>query len=782
MKRRDANAGRVSDIPGTDLGEPTVADLVFDDGTNEAARLKGSARKPSLPSWAKKNPNVTKAFAAGGLVSLVALVVGWRLDWFDAPAPPTVSSPQAEREVMPPDATSPAPAPNPALVKSPPASSPVVATPSPLATPAAVATTQPILQPLTANGSVGVPSATNDKAGSSLPPLPDDVRRWAKADYYRARRENHPNLVAAIRYLGQAYVGGASAGQVLADLLKPLPTAAVESPPGGQPAVIATPYGTTTNAPGKAMVEALIEALARNGSEVARRTLEQVLSGEFTTEDDKVAVETAMKMLLAYPSPVGDALLVRAIAAEEELRPGERQGVWAAKEMQAKALELAKVAAGYELRVKLAEALIARTVKPDPKEPAVEFLLTSEPRNCGAQVVLYERTELPSETKSLLEQQLLTYSAKALAKSLAIPDEISPGSSAGGTLSMVAAPLTVGPASGSSVESLPSTVGASTNQTGADPLWHAACELWSKQCREAWEPRLRRVSTLEKQPYCVLLGATIPCDSTRAVLLRTLKSHWSEGPKALETAGILDRVCTDPGLLVTLKSNPRREAKSARSGGRQGLAGSSGGGPKFPESLQKKVQAEQDWMELSSKLVAAWCKRLSAAAEAKVKHAPTGANTKARDDHSPEGNRQDDEAGKAASEDVKLPAGFAMHPDAHVSAQFHLHWPASAPAELAKLKLDWLDVHYVRAVQRAKPKKATAYYARQAQAKPSDIRAIEKVTWIDVLRIGSEKDRKRSVDVRITREDAGGEKTDADAETALTIEVLMIEVKDPTKD
>ncbi len=60
------------------------------------------------------------------------------------------------------------------------------------------------------------------------------------------------------------------------------------------------------------MVETIVEALGCNGSNLAHRTLEQVLAGTFATDDDKAAVEATLKTLLAHPSDEGDAVLFRA--------------------------------------------------------------------------------------------------------------------------------------------------------------------------------------------------------------------------------------------------------------------------------------------------------------------------------------------------------------------------------------------------------------------------------------------------------------------------------------
>ena len=175
-----------------------------------------------------------------------------------------------------------------------------------------------------------------------------------------------------------------------------------------------------------------------------------------------------------------------------------------------------------------------------------------------------------------------------------------------------------------------------------------------------------------------------------------LRKRWYEGPKALETAGLVDRLVTDPGLLVAIKMGGPRRTPSAAAGhrGREERHGYSppAGGAKAAE-VAKKQQTEQDWMDVSSKLVDAWCKRLYAAAQAKEK--------------------ADGQVGRVGRRHgrPKLPEGFELGPEATVKAAYHLSWPDDAPPEIAKLDLGLLDVYYVRAEESNQIKKLKSFYA-----------------------------------------------------------------------
>ena len=119
-------------------------------------------------------------------------------------------------------------------------------------------------------------------------------------------------------------------------------------PPGAGPT---PPSGAPRNSAGMAkLMETIVAALGDNGSEPARRALEQILAGTLTTDDDKTAVEAALKALVAHPSATSDALLLRALAAPEALRPADREGPWPAKDLQAKAFELIKTSLSGALR------------------------------------------------------------------------------------------------------------------------------------------------------------------------------------------------------------------------------------------------------------------------------------------------------------------------------------------------------------------------------------------------------------------------------------------------
>ena len=206
------------------------------------------------------------------------------------------------------------------------------------------------------------------------------------------------------------------------------------------------------------------------------------------------------------------------------------------------------------------------------------------PANCGAQLVFYKKADTPKDTKVTLEKQFLDYSSKALARYLGVPEDSLAGSGGVGIplgQPGAMAPVVIGggPARPGAIPGGPPPVvgpgpGQPANQPAkpaeVNPAPHVVGQLWSDGFRALLEPQLGGKS-LEQQSQPFLLAGTIPCESTRAILYKTLHKRWYEGPKALETAGLGDRLITDPGLLVAIKmGGPREESAVGRRGNAAG--------------------------------------------------------------------------------------------------------------------------------------------------------------------------------------------------------------------
>jgi hypothetical protein len=315
-----------------------------------------------------------------------------------------------------------------------------------------------------------------------------------------------------------------------------------------------------------------------------------------------------------------------------------------------------------------------------------------------------------------------------------------------------------------------------------------AAQLWSETFRTAFDAQLEDLRSFEKQSPAVVLGSTIPQDSTRLALNKALRKHWTDGPKTLETAGWLEPTITDPGLLVLVKLNRGKVTLTAPKppgaappAPPPGPGGASSKRDAILAERQKKDQMNQDWLAVSAKLMTTWCRRLHATVVAREKAAA--------------------ESGKPiAAAPTKIGGDFALADNAKVLVAYHILWPEELPPALSKEKTSLLEVHYIRAEESAKMKKAITWYSNQARSKPADARSLDKSVWIDSPRpTASQADRRRSLDVLITRAadktDSGradpskielyksDAKADAKEEEAdLIVEVLSIEIKDLMKE
>ncbi len=148
-----------------------------------------------------------------------------------------------------------------------------------------------------------------------------------------------------------------------------------------------------------------------------------------------------------------------------------------------------------------------------------------------------------------------------------------------------------------------------------------------------------------------------------------------------------------------------------------------------------------------------------------------------------------------------------LHPDNHVVAEYHLDWPGGLPdrEKLAGLPLDPMTIHYIRMEERGKPHALEGYYRHQFAPEPTC--RLPDGLWLESFHTAAQRrDRKISYDLLITlpkdtsaaaagpaalgpaarspvakgpAAKRASEKT-ADQELELVIELLYLDVKDPS--
>jgi hypothetical protein len=616
--------------------------------------------------------------------------------------------------------------------------------------------------------------------GTGTPPaqlkLPDDISKWEGADFIRARQDNSPKLLEAVAYLGEKYPGSVPMAKQLADLLKTPRPSDPSAAPSAQNAV-----------PG--LIEAVINALGKNDSQPARKTLMQILNGKLTTDDDKTAVEAVLKTLVQTPSTENDETISKVIVSPEQFRPATPQGAWQPSELRSRALELIKQNPSESLNVKLAEMLMQKGF--ESNDPALEYLLQNNLLNLNAQLHLYQSEDLSADAKTRLEQYFLERSSQAIGMMSGIPLAVD---GSGTTTSGAEWDKIM---SGGRGKSAPSGSDATNAGSAADAAKskisdyergaYLAKLLWGEPLAGLMFERVSEVRSLEKSAPEIVLASTLPLDSIHSAVYKALKKRWSaEGlPQALD-AGWNDntnKTMSDPGLIVVIKMLLQGRSKMMKSislaegttgGGTSGAARSGRYSTRRPsgadtsgsyaETAQKKEQIELDWIKFLSKLTQTWQDRFDAAAQAQRKAARRGLTVLEQpptrlDEFDPQ--------------DVK------SLKDLKPAAAYQLNWPSKAPGGLGKVKLAGLKIQYFRFELTGMPKK-TMLAIRQA-AKGGDVHDMSNGQWMETFKNGAQPASKRSLDIMVTSVDKQQIDLSQKIEESidLQVDILAVEITDP---
>jgi hypothetical protein len=525
--------------------------------------------------------------------------------------------------------------------------------------------------------------------------------------------------------LGQRFVGADTAphaARLLAGLLKPIEEE--EQPnPGG-------PRRFASGQMGANLIEAIVRALHANGSQESRRIFEQILAGRVPTEDDQAAVDATLTVLVNNGGPACEEILFRALTEAEKLRP-QTEGELTAEELRDKTLELVRQNASDGFRKKLAEYLTSPATSTGTSSSIGEFLQEDDPHNVGAQLVLYRHEATPRETKANFEQYFTNYSSEAMAGLLGI---------AAGTLR--------GSAGSYAPRRPPGGTEAPDEQADDDLPYRLATQLWSAQNAAAVEARLGGLESLEGEQNLLGLAATIPVDSMRSVLYKALATHWVDGPKLLEAAGVTKSLVSDPALLMSVKSLARKPPPGRAMGRTE---------------REKFIEDKAEWEKFAEDFTRAWCERFRSATTAPAESAPATA--------------------EPPTEAKPLPAmPVELHSDSNVVAEYHAVWPEDIQQKASGVTLSPMQIHYVRIEEKARYRTMLGYYKRQLRAGVRDMHQTDKTDWLQSFRAVPQTDVHRAIDAMITRTETQptGDQTSEVKETEdLVVEILSIEAKLP---
>ncbi len=469
-----------------------------------------------------------------------------------------------------------------------------------------------------------------------------------------------------------------------------------------------------------------------------------------------------------------------------------------ADEIQRKALSLVETTASEAFRLKLANHLIEASTPETQRALLGKFLMEDRPENVAAQVVIFGSPMASAQVKATLEAYFLRSSSYALARILGIPPEqisagqpgpggtpfgqpgpagpppeqmqpMAPGAVPPGAAPPGAAPAgAAAPGQGASsfgstgtgapgmpgmspsagpqgMPGAPGSPGAMLEKKEPDPdlPFHIAQLLWGPKFSDAIQARLEAAESLDKAAAEIAWASTIPTTSMRSALYETLYKHAGKGAQALFATGALDRVASDPGFVIVVKSMPRKDVPTGRTaaggadpGRTAGDSSRAKGGGMFADKMaalrkakQERDQTEGEWMRASEDVVRTLCRRLFAAAKAREK--PADATDSAEPSES------------AASRPVDLPKGVA------IAAEYHLTWPGPYAKKLADVPRGPFRLYYARVETKSRPTLAVAFFKRKV-SQPV-IHQTELGLWLESFRTLPKTNRKMSIDVLVSR-------------------------------
>ena len=565
------------------------------------------------------------------------------------------------------------------------------------------------------------------------PVLPEDVAAWKEKDYLNAGADGDPRLLEAVAFLGRRRAGHQDAGELLTRLLQREGKA-----------------GTDRGRRGKtvsAETEAILAALAANGTARTRKTLLQIVTGELAI-NGRNGAQAAVQALARHPTPETESILYRALTQSSGVQmPGS--GKTAASGFESMILAAVRPEAAEQFRVRLAEHI----VDPGTSDALRERLggLIEEPRveNLAAQMLIYRRFQTSQSTKTRLSEYFTAYGSETLRRLLGVPERALDGSWSAGLRG-----------SGGSDNA---DRAAAHKAAEADPSLptRAAAHLWSSRFAAHLADRLYHLDSLDQQAPLVLLAGTIPLDSVRSRVYATLERNWQDGPGALRSAGLPARVISDPGLIVLVKMLPheafgagrgRKPSRSRNSASRNFVQGN------IREAQMQREKVKGDWARFCGELVLATSKRLEMASHARAAAAAR-----------PSGGTADNPPA------LRLP--LALHESARVVASYRTVWPEDVRSRVSGASLDSMEINYVRMEETNRFRKLLAYYKRQMGTRRES--GDRQGVWLETVRDLPGTGRKLSLDVIIRKAMKGSAYETLDEDEKLAVEILAIEIRDP---
>jgi hypothetical protein len=589
------------------------------------------------------------------------------------------------------------------------------------------------------------PTTENEPA---FPPLPDAIADWTERDYVNARAQGAAILVPAVKYLGEQSVGDERAAKLLAKLLQPpqdLDDDTTGRRPGRQQA----------RRDSGELIEAIVAGLGINGTDAARQTLHQLISGEFESEDNRTAALGAVKALVNNLSPENEEVLF-GILTNEDAAPLRARGKTRPGELRRLAFDLLQPVATSRFRLRIAHWMVDPTTTPELREYLSKLVDPAHPDGLEASVFLLVSELTPATTKAIIMEHFTSYSSQVLGFTLrganksrtgTLTSDKSPGFSAQSQEPVRAL---------SRVSSLPEPLASR-----ADLEWHrrVISQLWNPEFSGFLERALSRVVSFNEGGEAAVLAATMPTDRARAALYQALSRHWTDGPVALDSAGLADRLVADPGFVVLVQMLVCEEIPAAK----RNLTQSSSTRLRWIKAAHKVWHGElagiaEAWFDYLDNLQSAMCKRCLASA------------------------RRSEAANRLAAHDNGSPARLRnlpldLHANPQIVAAYCLDWAHEIGQVLPTATADPMQLHYVRIEENTRPVKMLGFYRRRLASCKE--REIEHGFSLESLHTDIETGQKRSVTVRVTQAMPEIPRL-PNQEQPLIVEILSIAMNDPS--
>jgi hypothetical protein len=464
---------------------------------------------------------------------------------------------------------------------------------------------------------------------------------------------------------------------------------------------------------------AIVAALIANGTPEAKSSLCDLIKGALPAEDERGAVECALAALAREASPEGEDMVVRSILNPEELLFAGRAGL-GVEDLRQLGIAALKSEGSSRLRRKLAETAVDAVRTAELRKSLLLALTDKTIVNLDAQIFLYGSGKIDASARASLADHFTQLGKGAVTSIMGLvpPDGSEPVSDANAL--------------------------------------RVACSLWTKLMSELVDLHLQACLTPAERTPLLRLGATIPNDAMRAGIYRSLGRNWNEGLLCPASTASGGQAVFDPGYLVVLKLVGRDNHRAKPSPPAKPRASSSDSSSKTKDAKDSaKPPIETDWEKTTEDQLRSLCRNCHVAALAQA-----AANV--RDGLPP-----------TKLSDNAFP--FKPHAASNPTAVYQFDWPGKWGDRLPDKRSDVWNVSYVRFEERAKPSKPAAYYRKQV--KGCEERRVSNGVWFAALAEGTSSQRILSIDVLISRvNSAAGD----DDEQPLTVEVLAVEIKDPT--